>query len=298
MFSSTGKVAAVAHGTGTEDYFNTRGPRTRSSSTLLRLRASPLRTGWLGRTHVYRFHVSDPCTSTSRSASRSEARPQRQPHPRPRERRLLVPARAHNRSRPSLALVAEAMPRSTSWTSTGGGTSGGSRRVPSRSSGATRRRSSHGTVSRVSRPRLLLLRRCPSRSHRRLEAYAVRDEIAPARGRADPQGVLVLGLAGRGDDAVDGRWVARCRSSRGDVRLWRLVARAGVASPARSVLARLVWLDTSEKRCGDGVPARRAPGADVGHPCGRLSRSREGRSGAPRAAPAVDGGGPGAVPGR
>jgi predicted amidohydrolase len=77
--------------------------------------------------------------------------------------------------------------------------------------------------------------------------YAVRSEIAPRSwAERDAQGALLLGLAGRGDDAVDGRWVREvpvvAGKTYGFAASWRA---KGVASPSRSVLARLVFLDAS-----------------------------------------------------
>jgi predicted amidohydrolase len=82
--------------------------------------------------------------------------------------------------------------------------------------------------------------------------YAVRDEIAPRSfSEHDTQGGLVLGLAGRGDDAVDGRWVREVPVVPGKTYAFRASWRAeNVASPARSVLTRVVFLD------GAGEPMR------------------------------------------
>src|SRR5512139_4283771 len=77
--------------------------------------------------------------------------------------------------------------------------------------------------------------------------YAVRDEIAPRSfSERDARGGLVLGLAGRGDDAVDGRWVREVPVVPGKAYAFGASWRArNVASPARSVLARLVFLDAA-----------------------------------------------------
>jgi len=49
------------HGTGTEDYFNTSwSPNTLFSHPFYGYARVNDDIGWLGRTHVYRFHVSDP----------------------------------------------------------------------------------------------------------------------------------------------------------------------------------------------------------------------------------------------
>jgi predicted amidohydrolase len=75
--------------------------------------------------------------------------------------------------------------------------------------------------------------------------HAVRDEIAPRSWEErGPGGERVLGLAGRGDDAVDGRWAREVPVLPGKDYAFRAAFRADrVASPARSVLARVVWLD-------------------------------------------------------
>jgi predicted amidohydrolase len=77
--------------------------------------------------------------------------------------------------------------------------------------------------------------------------YAVRPEIAPRSfSERDPQGALLLGLAGRGDDAVDGRWVREVPVVPGKSYAFSASWRAkGIDSPARSVLARLVFLDAA-----------------------------------------------------
>ena len=108
--------------------------------------------------------------------------------------------------------------------------------------------------------------------------YAVRDEIAPRSwAERDPQGVLVLGLAGRGDDAVDGRWVRDVPVVPGKTYAFGASWRAlGVASPARSVLARLVWLDTSgEAMRPMEYPLVGAPGADGWTPVAGVYRAPE-----------------------
>jgi predicted amidohydrolase len=77
--------------------------------------------------------------------------------------------------------------------------------------------------------------------------YAVREEIAPRSfTERDPAGGLVLGLAGRGDDAVDGRWLREAPVVPGKTYAFRGAWRAErVAAPSRSVLARLVFVDAS-----------------------------------------------------
>jgi predicted amidohydrolase len=77
--------------------------------------------------------------------------------------------------------------------------------------------------------------------------YAVREEIAPRSfAERGAGGALVLGLAGRGDDAVDGRWVREVPVVPGKAYAFRAAWRAeNVAAPSRSVLARLVFLDAA-----------------------------------------------------
>jgi hypothetical protein len=49
------------HGTGTEDYFNTSwSPKTMFSHPFYGYGKVNEDVGWLGRTHVYRFHITDP----------------------------------------------------------------------------------------------------------------------------------------------------------------------------------------------------------------------------------------------
>lgn len=49
------------HGTGTEDYFNTAWvPKTKFVHPFFGLSRVNNGTGWLGRTHTYRFHITDP----------------------------------------------------------------------------------------------------------------------------------------------------------------------------------------------------------------------------------------------
>ena len=75
----------------------------------------------------------------------------------------------------------------------------------------------------------------------------MRDEIAPRSWTEGERGdTLVLALAGRGDDAVDGRWIREVEVVPGRDYAFRAAWRAErVASTARSVLARVVWLDAA-----------------------------------------------------
>jgi hypothetical protein len=86
------------------------------------------------------------------------------------------------------------------------------------------------------------------------QPYAVREEIAPrwwAERRVDPsnQSDYFLGLAGKGDEAVDGRWRRRVSVAPG--KFYRFTAEyqaQNVETPSRSVLARVVWLDAKGKQ--------------------------------------------------
>src|SRR5439155_17136031 len=76
--------------------------------------------------------------------------------------------------------------------------------------------------------------------------FAVRDEIAP-RSWQTPDGDLAL--AGRGDEAVDGRWQRTVSVTAGRYYTFRADYRAKqVATPERSALARVVWLDAGGKQ--------------------------------------------------
>lgn len=80
-------------------------------------------------------------------------------------------------------------------------------------------------------------------------SYAVRPEIAPRFWVEQPGDRL--GLAGRGDDAVDGRWLRRVPVTAGKVYAFRAEYRArNVATPERSVLARVLWFDAADKQLG------------------------------------------------
>lgn len=62
MFFVDGEKQASIHGTGTEDYFNTSWcPRSVYLTPFYGYpRVSSYETGWLYRTHLYRFHITDP----------------------------------------------------------------------------------------------------------------------------------------------------------------------------------------------------------------------------------------------
>jgi len=61
MFFIDGEEKASIHGTGTEDYFNTSWcPRTHYLHPFYGYPRVSNETGWLYRTHVFRFHITDP----------------------------------------------------------------------------------------------------------------------------------------------------------------------------------------------------------------------------------------------
>jgi predicted amidohydrolase len=108
--------------------------------------------------------------------------------------------------------------------------------------------------------------------------YAVREEIEPRSfSERDAGGRLVLGLAGRGDDAVDGRWVREVPVVPGKAYAFRASWRAQqVDSPARSVLARLVFVDaTGEPMRPMEYPLVGAAGADGWTPVAGVYRAPE-----------------------
>jgi predicted amidohydrolase len=108
--------------------------------------------------------------------------------------------------------------------------------------------------------------------------YAVREEIAPRSfSERDARGGLVLGLAGRGDDAVDGRWVREEPVVPGRTYAFRASWRAqGVASLSRSVLARLVFLDAAgEPMRPMEYPLAGPPGPDGWTPLAGAFRAPE-----------------------
>jgi hypothetical protein len=108
--------------------------------------------------------------------------------------------------------------------------------------------------------------------------YAAREEIAPRSwAERGSQGDLRLGLAGRGDDAVDGRWAREVPVVPGKTYAFGAAYRAqGVASPARSVLARLVWLDAGgEAMRPMEYPLVGPPGPDGWTPVAGVYRAPE-----------------------
>ncbi len=77
---------------------------------------------------------------------------------------------------------------------------------------------------------------------------AARDEIAPRSWVERDGQAYRLGLAGKGDEAVDGRWERTVPVAAGKCYVFgaQYIAR-DVATPTRSVLARVVWLDAAGK---------------------------------------------------
>jgi predicted amidohydrolase len=82
------------------------------------------------------------------------------------------------------------------------------------------------------------------------QTHAARDEIAPRSWVDRPaDSSYVLGLAGRGQASVDGRWRRRVDVSAGKYYVFRAEYQAEhVATPTRSVLARVTWLDAGRKQ--------------------------------------------------
>jgi predicted amidohydrolase len=85
---------------------------------------------------------------------------------------------------------------------------------------------------------------------------AVRAEIAPrfwlVRSRGKASADYELGLAGQGSEAVDGRWVRRQTVVAGKHYVFHAEFQStNVATPMRSVLARLLWLDVRGKQIGE-----------------------------------------------
>lgn len=101
--------------------------------------------------------------------------------------------------------------------------------------------------------------------------YAVRDEIAPRfwvvrdPKLTGPQ-AYSLGMAGRGDEAVDGRWQRRMPVTAGKHYVFTAEYQAkNVATPTRSVLARVLWFDAAGQQVGQAEypftsPHRRSDG--------------------------------------
>ena len=80
--------------------------------------------------------------------------------------------------------------------------------------------------------------------------FSVRDEIAPASSVVGGSGgAYALRLEGKGDAAVDGRWQRRVPVEGGKFYVFHADYHAErVATPSRSVLARVAWLDARGKQ--------------------------------------------------
>ena len=98
--------------------------------------------------------------------------------------------------------------------------------------------------------------------------HAPRDEIAPRFWVELPKVKAAsraygLGLAGRGDEAVDGRWLRAVRVTSGKYYVFRAEYRVRrVAAPPRSILARVLWLDARGAQLGEAEYPLTRPGRD------------------------------------
>jgi predicted amidohydrolase len=85
------------------------------------------------------------------------------------------------------------------------------------------------------------------------QSYSVRNEIAPRFWVERPNGgsAYLLGMAGRGDESVDGRWTRTVAVGAGKCYAFHAEYQAkNVATPQRSVLARVLWFDGKGKQLG------------------------------------------------
>lgn len=86
------------------------------------------------------------------------------------------------------------------------------------------------------------------------KTFAARDEIAPRFWVERPgaaSSAYLLAMAGRGDESVDGRWSRTVAVGPNKYYVFRAEYRASeVATPERSVLARVLWLDGKDKQIG------------------------------------------------
>ncbi len=81
--------------------------------------------------------------------------------------------------------------------------------------------------------------------------YAPRDEIAPRFWVDQNESGALLCLAGKGDEAVDGRWIRRLPVKAGKHYVFQARYRAkDVRTPNRSILARLLWFGADKKQIG------------------------------------------------
>src|SRR5438876_29215 len=83
-------------------------------------------------------------------------------------------------------------------------------------------------------------------------AYAARSEIAPRSWivrHEDSRGSYGLGLAGRGEEAVDGRWLRTVPVTAGKHYVFTAHYQAkNVATPTRSILASVLWFDSAREQ--------------------------------------------------
>src|SRR6516225_9027893 len=88
--------------------------------------------------------------------------------------------------------------------------------------------------------------------------YAARPEIAPRFWVEQPGDRLAM--AGRGDDALDGRWLRRVPVTAGKYYAFSAEYRdRNVPTPERSVLARVLWFDAAGKQIGTAEYPATAP---------------------------------------
>src|SRR5258706_10163107 len=80
--------------------------------------------------------------------------------------------------------------------------------------------------------------------------FAIREEIAPKFGTfLDKSGTYRLILSGNGNESVDGRWFKRVPVTAGKYVLFTARSKfANVATPARSIIASIVWFDEKGKQ--------------------------------------------------
>src|SRR5262249_34895673 len=87
-------------------------------------------------------------------------------------------------------------------------------------------------------------------------SYSVRSEIAPRFWVEPSKGkpslaAYQLGMAGRGEEAVDGRWQQTVPVIAEKYFAFRAEYRSrNIPSPSRSILGRVIWLDHSNKQVG------------------------------------------------
>src|SRR5436189_3165030 len=80
--------------------------------------------------------------------------------------------------------------------------------------------------------------------------YAVRDEIAPKSGVVfDKSSTYRLTLAGNGNESEDGRWFKRVAVTEGKYVVFTAHYKAAnVATPIRSIISSIIWLDKNGKQ--------------------------------------------------